>query len=97
MDVLIMLLEIIGTIIMGFIVMWIGFYFIARETTFNAAEFGGFLSAFFGGAVLQIYTTQLSDETKFIFWFYPVGLGAALIVYHFWGWNPQKLRFEKTS
>jgi uncharacterized membrane protein YeaQ/YmgE (transglycosylase-associated protein family) len=66
---------------MGAIVMWIAFFFFAREKDFTAAEFGGFISAFFGGAILQVYTTQLTDETKFIFWFYPIGLLLGMIAY----------------
>jgi hypothetical protein len=68
--------------VMGFVIMWIGYYFIDREQTFTAAEFGGFITAFFGGAILEIYTTQLDSGTRFIFWFYPIGLFIGLVVYH---------------
>lgn len=39
----------LGSTIMGFVVGWLGLYFIAREISFTAAEFGGFITAFFGG------------------------------------------------
>jgi hypothetical protein len=73
----------IGSLIMGIVVMWIGFYFIARETAFTAVEFGGFITAFFGGAVLEVYITQLDNETKLLFWWYPIGLLIGLLIYHF--------------
>ncbi|MDD1665338.1 MAG: hypothetical protein LUQ32_08265 [Methanomicrobiales archaeon] len=72
----------LGSTIMGFVVGWLGLYFIAREISFTAAEFGGFITAFFGGAVLQVYTTQLAADTRILFWFYPIGLLAALLFYN---------------
>jgi len=79
----ILVFEALSSTIMGFVVMWIGYYFIAREQTFTAAEFGGFITAFFGGAVIEIFTTQFNNEAKFIFWFYPVGLFIGLLAYHY--------------
>ncbi|MGA2121777.1 MAG: hypothetical protein ABSG49_06995 [Methanoregula sp.] len=73
----------IGSFCMGFIVMWIGFYFFNRSTTFDAKEFGEFIAVFFGGTIIQIYTTQLADPTKFIFWIYPIGLVMGMFAYHF--------------
>jgi hypothetical protein len=75
----------IGSFCMGFIVIWIAFYFFNRSQTFSATEFGEFIAVFFGGTVLNIYTTQLSDQTKFIFWFYPIGLVIGMFAYHFIG------------
>jgi len=77
----------IGSLVMGFVVMWIGLYFIARTTEFTAAEFGGFMTAFFGGAVIAVFTTfQSEPETKVLFWWYPIGLIVIMLVYH---WPPK--------
>jgi len=75
----------IGSFCMGFIVIWIAFFFFNRSQTFSATEFGEFIAVFFGGTVLNIYTTQLSDQTRFIFWFYPIGLVIGMFAYHFIG------------
>jgi fluoride ion exporter CrcB/FEX len=85
-------LMVVGSFIIGFIVMWIAFLFIAREKEFTAAEFGGFISAFFGGAILTVYTTQLTSETQWIFWIYPIGLGVGMICYRAWGGTVDKTK-----
>jgi hypothetical protein len=75
----------IGSFSMGFLVIWIAFYFFNRSQTFTAAEFGEFIAVFFGGTILNIYTTQLSEATRFVFWFYPIGLVIGMFAYHFIG------------
>ena len=77
----------IGSFIMGFIVIWIAFFFFAREKEFTAAEFGGFITAFFGGAILTIFTTFTNAETQWIFWWYPVGLLIGMFAYKQSGGN----------
>jgi hypothetical protein len=72
----------IGSFLMGFIVMWIGLYFIAREGTFTASEYAAFLTAFFGGAVISVFTTMTDGDTKILFWVYPIGLFAAFLLYY---------------
>ena len=57
----------ISAFLMGFVVMWIGFFFISRELQFTAAEFGGFITSFFGGAVIAVYTTMLNPATQILF------------------------------
>jgi hypothetical protein len=76
-------IEVFSSFFMGFIVMWLAFYFFAREDKFGASEYAGFISTMFGGAIIEVYTTQLTDQTRYIFWFYPIGLMVAMIVY--WG------------
>ncbi len=62
--------------------MWIGLYFIAREGTFTATEYAAFLTAFFGGAVISVFTTMTDNDTKILFWVYPIGLFAAFLLYY---------------
>jgi hypothetical protein len=81
MEKLILVFEALSSILLGAIVMYIGFFFIAREKNFTAAEFGGFITAFLGGAILTVYTTHLNQESQWIFWFYPVGLLCGMIAY----------------
>ena len=75
-------IEVIGSLVMGFIVMWLAFYFFAREDKFTAAEYAGFITAMFGGAIIEVFTTQLTDQTRYIFWFYPLGLLIAMLLYY---------------
>jgi hypothetical protein len=78
------ILIIVGTILMGVIVMWVGFYFIAREKedNYTAGEYAAFLTAFFGGAVIQVFTTQLNPDTQVLFWWYPIGLFVGFVAYY---------------
>ncbi len=76
---------------MGFVLMGgFGLCFVAREKEYSGAEFAAFITAFLGGAVLQIYTTELDPDTKVLFWLYAVGLLAGLLLYHHGTDNDQK-------
>ncbi len=83
----------ISAFLMGFVVMWIGFFFISRELQFTAAEFGGFITSFFGGAVIAVYTTMLNPATQILFWWYPIGLAVGLLVYHLAPASAKKLNY----
>jgi hypothetical protein len=84
MDV-ITLVEIIGSFCMGIFVAWIAFFFLNRETTFTAKEFGEFVAIFFGGTIIQVYSAQLSTQNAWIYWIYPIGLVAGMFAYKYIG------------
>jgi len=84
MDTVAMYVAIVGSFLMGFVIMWICFFILNRIKEFSATAFGEIITALFGGTVLTIYTTTLSDA-GWIFWIYPVGLVVGMIFYHFLG------------
>jgi hypothetical protein len=87
-----------GSLSMGFIVVWIAFFILNRTKDFNTAAFAEIIGVFFGATILNIYTTYLNDQTKFIFWFYPIGLVVGMFAYHFIGGGNIKLRtFAKAT
>jgi hypothetical protein len=99
MDILILGAEMLGSACMGIFVAWIGFFFINRDTTFNAKEFGEFIAIFFGGVIVQLYSAQsavISPENSWVFWIYPLGLVLGMIGYHLNGGNI-KAKFQHTS
>ena len=66
---------------MGFFVSWVAFIFFNRETSFNATEFGTFMGVIFGGTIITIFSSYLTNQNQWIFWIYPVGLVIGMIVY----------------
>lgn len=74
-----------GSVCMGIVIMWVAFYFFNRAPAFTAKEFGEFIAVFFGGVVIQIFITQLNNDTKVIFWFYPIGLFFGIFLYRYLG------------
>ncbi len=75
----------VGAFSMGFLVIWVGFVYLNRGTSFTVVEFGEFITVLFGGAAVSILTTQFDEGTKFIFWYYPIGLVAGMFAYHYLG------------
>jgi len=84
----ILTVELIGSFCMGVFVAWIAFFFLNREKDFTAKEFGEFVGVFFGGAIVQLYSSQvISTQNAWIFWIYPIGLLCGMIFYAAKGGN----------
>ena len=77
--------EILGSLCMGIFVAWIAFFFLNRETTFTAKEFGEFVAIFFGGTIIQVYSSQVTSQTMWVYWIYPIGLVAGMLAYKYIG------------
>ncbi len=71
------ILEPVGVFCTGFVVMWMGFFFVVRFKDYNIEALTGIIAILFGGVVLQF--VQYADKTDF--WYYPVGLLIGLIGY----------------
>ena len=76
-----MVLISVGSFLMRFLVMWIGFYFIVSNYQYTATEFAVFLTASFGGAALQVFTTEMTADTQILFWVYPISLFVGFLIY----------------
>jgi len=77
---------ILGSFLMGFVVMWICFFILNRIKDFSASAFGEIIVALFGGTILTVYTTTLSDAV-WVFWIYPIGLIVGMAGYFLAGGN----------
>lgn len=95
METSLLVFEALSSMILGAVVMYIGLFFISREKDFTAVEFGGFITVFFGGAILTVYTTQLNLENQWIFWFYPIGLLCGMSIYRVLGGAVTVARLEE--
>ena len=71
------LIEAIGVLCVGIIVMWLTFYFISRFTSYTVTILLSIITILFAGAVLNFI--QLADKTDF--WYYPIGLVVGLALY----------------
>jgi hypothetical protein len=88
-----LIVAIVGSFLMGFVVMWICFFILNRIQTFDAAAFGEIIVAMFGGTILTIYSTTISD-VQWVFWIYPMGLVGGMLGYHFLAGGNVKLGAE---
>jgi len=88
---LILVVEIFGSLFMGVFVAWIAFYFLNREQTFTAKEFGEFVTVFFGGTIVQVYSSQVTAQNAWVFWIYPIGLVFGMYLYKTLGGGNIKL------
>jgi hypothetical protein len=88
----ILFVEIIGSIAMGIFVAWIAFFFLNREKIFTANEFGEFVAIFFGGTIIQVYSSQvIAAENAWVFWLYSIGLVVGMLAYKYVGGGNIKL------
>ncbi|MEI6842312.1 MAG: hypothetical protein WCK53_13680 [Methanomicrobiales archaeon] len=84
------LIECIGCLCMGFFVSWVAFIFFNHGTSFSGTEFGTFMGVIFGGTIITIFTSYLTNQNQWIYWIYPVGLVFGMIVYIFIDYRMKK-------
>ena len=68
----------IGSICLGGVVGWLVRYFISRLEKYTTQGLTAVVGVLFGAGVVKFL-----DQTPDVVWFYPIGLVAGFIVYHF--------------
>ena len=68
----------IGSVCLGGVVGWLVRYFISRLEKYTTQGLTAVVGVLFGAGVVKFL-----DQTPDVVWFYPIGLVAGFIVYHF--------------